>query len=412
MVLNSKIPKFLCSVFTVLGTWKPYNRSKTIQKAYNIYAVIILFSIIFLYGFLMVCNLMLIDDMSDLTDRLFMTVQQIGSNVKMIYIFINNKRFQQLLASVKHFEIETPAEEQLMERRMNFFGKVVFWYFFIPVSGINMMNLKAAMERTLTYSSWYPELDWRNNSRDYSIAYTHDSIGTDANCFLNVAMDSYYCFIMYMIATELLILGMRLNNMDFGIPDVFLHSNHNETALLSHKSHSSLVNCIRLHQEIIDLTKSIKMCMIWSYLPQVMLSALIICAITNEIALVTIVTNREMCRLENILTSPFNFEEIFGSRVCGFTNINSIIICNGNLVAMQFRAEEIITQNTLMSNQLYKSDWLKFISTIDGGKRDCLRRKTFIFFMEKLKQDEQILIGKLFPLGMNVFSAVSNSPPN
>lgn len=68
--------------------------------------------------------------------------------------------------------------------------------------------------------------------------------------------------------------------------------------------------------------------------------------------------------------------------------------------------QQVMSENEQLLFQLYSTNWLEII---DASKRDEPKscHKVLIIFMEILKEDKQIMIGKVFPLIHETFTAVS-----
>lgn len=86
----------------------------------------------------------------------------------------------------------------------------------------------------------------------------------------------------------------------------------------------------------------------------------------------------------------------------------------GNIFAMNafliqiflpcYFGQEITSESDFLSTRMYSSNWLDLIGTEDNGDYG----KIMIIFMERLKRNNQVLIGKMFPLSLNTFTAVSS----
>lgn len=68
--------------------------------------------------------------------------------------------------------------------------------------------------------------------------------------------------------------------------------------------------------------------------------------------------------------------------------------------------QEVMSEYDQLSHQLYSSNWLAIIAASKRNEpKSC--HKILIMFMEMLKHDQQIMIGKVFPLNLRTFTSVS-----
>lgn len=67
--------------------------------------------------------------------------------------------------------------------------------------------------------------------------------------------------------------------------------------------------------------------------------------------------------------------------------------------------QQVMSENEQLMFQLYSSNWLEIIdATKRNDPKSC--HKILIIFMETLKEDKQIMIGKVFPLIHETFTSV------
>lgn len=116
--------------------------------------------------------------------------------------------------SVNDFVIETEHETEFLQNRMEPFQKLALFYYILPnVCGINAyLKPLFAAKTELPFLGWYP-LDWKNNSLDYWITYVYQVVGILIEINLNVTMELFPSYLMYMLSTQMEILGMRLERI-------------------------------------------------------------------------------------------------------------------------------------------------------------------------------------------------------
>lgn len=88
--------------------------------------------------------------------------------------------------------------------------------------------------------------------------------------------------------------------------------------------------------------------------------------------------------------------------------INAAFVCVFlfQIFLMCMFGQELMTENDGLLFQLYSSSWPAIIAASQRDEpKSC--HQMLIIFMETLKEDKQIMIGKVFPLNLRTFSSVS-----
>lgn len=241
----SRVLSFLCGILAVFGLWKPFSYGKIFQTIYEIIGGLFLFMFAVLYAFLMFANLFLMKDFTDVTNRLFMSLTEIALAVKVISVYFNNKSVQRMRNLLLTFPVESADEDRVLKTSHSTFQTMVFMYFFVSNAAIQVGNIVAGLsgENKLAYPGWYPFFDWEHNKRDYWTIFVYQYLGMFITCNLNLAIDSYHCFIMHMISIEVGVFGDRLSA---------IQNNENESMdkmkanLIGHyKTHQHIKLCIR-----------------------------------------------------------------------------------------------------------------------------------------------------------------------
>lgn len=66
----------------------------------------------------------------------------------------------------------------------------------------------------------------------------------------------------------------------------------------------------------------------------------------------------------------------------------------------------LMSEYDSLSQKLYNSDWPNMIAALSKGDPKNLHM-ILVFFMETLKRERKIMIGKMFPLSLSTFTSVS-----
>lgn len=276
-IKSNPVLTFLCMILKLLGLWKPYKSDKFYQNLYEIFGGIFLFIFVILYTTLMVANLFLLDDMQDLTNRLFMSLTEVALTIKVINFYMNNRKCQRMRMLLLTFPIESPTEEKTLKTPNNALKNLIIMYYLLSNGSVQLTNSIAALSSGfhLPYSGYYPGFDWQHSARDYWIIYVYQCVGMIITCNLNVTIDSYYCTIMQMISMETRIFGDRLRSMQY---------KENVTTEMK----STLINHFQTHNHIKECIRELQNGLMWSYFTQVLLSGIVICSTTNELARVNL----------------------------------------------------------------------------------------------------------------------------
>lgn len=273
----TRISSFLCNTLCFLGLWKPYNESYLKMASYSIYSTVLLFVFPIFYSFFMVCSIFLLTDLSDLSDRLFMSLAETALTIKAINFIMNNFEWQLIFKEIKEFRIKSIWEQQIVTNRHRLFQKITFIYLFNANFYGFLMALIAALNGQMMYSGWYPGFDVQNSRLDFWIVYSFQGIGMAITANMNILLDSYYCFMMFMTSAHLNIFGNRLSSMQMG--------NSNRSII---RIRNELIEQIHVHQRINANFKLIRHNLEWAYFCQMLLSGIIISLITIEVAGVSI----------------------------------------------------------------------------------------------------------------------------
>lgn len=219
----------------------------------------------------MICDIFFLTDISDLSDRLYMSLAETALLIKAIHFVIYNTEWQQIFKEIKEFRINSIEEQTIINGRRRFFQKIVVLLF----SNANiygfLMALIAALNGKTMYSGWYPGFDVQNNKLDFWIIYGFQGIGMAITASMTLTLDTYYCFMMFMTESQLKIFGHRLSALQM----------ENRSVIRIRKE---LINHIHTHQRIDGTFESIRKTLQGALFFQILLSGIIISLITIELA--------------------------------------------------------------------------------------------------------------------------------
>lgn len=210
----------------------------------------------------MCANLYFLDDVSQLPDMLFISMTEVALVLKNINFFVNNRRLQYMLRCIRDFPMENQREHDIMTARLHSLAIQVLVYCGCIVISVSSSAISTALsgQEKLMYSGYYPGLDWKNNVVSYWCVFAYQYVGIMFTGFINVAIESYFCAMMYLLSGHIHILGIRLSQLGM-----------QRTTLLEQRS--MLIKHIQLHIEIIDFIRNLQHCLWWSFMCQLILSA-------------------------------------------------------------------------------------------------------------------------------------------
>lgn len=274
-VFTERISTFLCRMLLIFGLWKPFKKPNWLQNTYSLYSVVFLTIFSIMYAASMVVNIFLLTDFSELSNRLFMSLTEAALAIKVINFFLNNHEWQLILSELDDFRTKCARDEQVLWSRIRIFS-IAMNSFFINVqicvhaSGIFPL---VTGTKDLLYSGWYPGFDWENNRRDYWLIYGYQYIGIFITGNLNVAIDAYYWFVIHILSAQYNIVGHRIESIQF-----------DETKDSIAKVRLDLMQQMEAHQSLNSKLRLIQRNIQWAYFAQILLSSVVICSITRELA--------------------------------------------------------------------------------------------------------------------------------
>lgn len=250
----SLITKTLIILFRIFGLWYYPDTS----AAYKLYAFVLHFIFSFLYTICFVVNVFYLTDVSEATDSLCIGLTVLALFVKVLNFFWYNNLIQKILENIQQFELIDDNEIELVNDRTKTFLKLMVFYYFAPnTTGITtFINAVFVTPPQLPFNGWYP-LDWQHNNRDYWLTYFYQTFGMAMEINLNITIDLFPCYIMFMISVQMELLGGRLANIEGGpgkiMTDGKLMAKQQVDVWADgtdRQSERMIVDCIKIHQNI------------------------------------------------------------------------------------------------------------------------------------------------------------------
>lgn len=225
------------------------------SRAYRVYGISMLVIFSFLLTLTMLIQLFGFTDFDSLTDSMYMALTEFALFIKTANFFLRNDSMQQHVRTAKNFQLETHDEVKLFNTRMRFIRRIIVMLFV----SVNIAHFSTEMKTVFTpgllllFPASYPT-GWLDGGAKYLFVYGHQSIGAFITSNLSAALEAYTCVMLYMVAVQMEILGMRLRSFGHHTGD---NANRGQSdAKRMNKNHEQLGQLrefIQLHQRILML---------------------------------------------------------------------------------------------------------------------------------------------------------------
>lgn len=252
IVGESKLSKVFVFCFFAFGLWSKYEPATITSTLYNIISYTMHFTLSFCYTGFLVLGLLFISDVNQITLSICVSFTCVAYVAKILNFYWNNAGMKKCFKGVNDFVLENEHESEFLKKRMEPLRQLALFYYIIPnVCGITAyLKPFVASETELPFLGWYP-FDWKNNSMDYWLTYAYQVIGIFIEINLNVTMELFPSYLMYMLSTQMEILGMRLEGMTTSTSDIDKLAQN--ISIISEEQQEivrKLVKHLKLHQEL------------------------------------------------------------------------------------------------------------------------------------------------------------------
>lgn len=265
----------LCSVLFFGGLWKPLEKPKWFQNLYAAYSVVLLTIFSLIYTLAMVINIFLLTNFSDLSNRLFISLTEAALVIKVYNFLMNNREWQKILSEIETFRTKSAKDEEILRERAGVSQMLISVYFCncnFAVTALLVITLVGGAT-DLMFSGWYPGFDIDENRLDFWIVFLYQYVGMMITANVNIAIDSYYCFVMHILSAQANIIGHRMSSIDF-----------DDTTNSVQEVRMTLIRQINAHQHQNTVLALIQRNLQWAYFSQILMSSIVICSTTREFA--------------------------------------------------------------------------------------------------------------------------------
>lgn len=186
----------------------------------------------------MLLNFFYLTNVEETTHSLYMTLTCFALFFKTINFLWYNRDMQNNLKIVNNFELQNVDEMHLVTNRLRYYRNLwLCYYLMINITGLAAyISALYTQPRQLPFRAWYP-FDWRHDEKLYWMAYTYQVLGMIVQANLNISIEIFPGYLIYMAHVKMDILSLRLKRK---------YENEND----KQKSVHYLIDSIKLHQHI------------------------------------------------------------------------------------------------------------------------------------------------------------------
>lgn len=269
---------FLSSYLFLLGLWKPYKKPAWIQIVYSTYSTIFLTIFSIIYTASLVCDIFYITDFNYLANRLFMSLTELALVFKVVNFYFNTRDLQEILHGIKEYRIKSIEEENTINFREKIFRYTMGVYYTFPNLTCITLSIVPLYNgaKGLVFSACTPGFDWKCNRQDYWAVYIYQAVGIMLTGNLNVTIDTYHYYLLHMFSAHINIYGHRLSSIKV------------ENGDSAEKIRSVLIKRMHAHQRLNATYELIQKKMQLGYFCQILMSGVVICSTTRELARVNL----------------------------------------------------------------------------------------------------------------------------
>lgn len=236
-------------ILYIFGLWP----ETTTHPLYYIYSYSLHIFISLAYSLFQTINLVLsINDVDNFIESVYSTLTVLAYIFKLLNYIYYRDHIIECLTKLMKMQQSIRSDENIFRAKLKYLDRLTIAFYF----GANCTVLAAALKTLLSKSpilpiaSWYP-LDWRHNSRDFWIVFTHDILGAFIVGQTNLAMDSYAYYLMGMITAQFEMLHIHVKKLGTNFKKIEKTQRSYDNAC--RENELSLDLCIKEHQKLLEL---------------------------------------------------------------------------------------------------------------------------------------------------------------
>lgn len=273
---ESTISRILVFHLRMLGIWLP----EKFSTLYFVYSALLYIICSFTYVVCMCLNFLFLTTISDTTHSIYMTFTCVALLFKTTNFLWYNRDMKNNCKIINDFQLLNDDEVNFVRQRMR-----TYWNIWLSVYTMINATIVAAfvsavisIPKQLPFRAYYP-MDWQHNERNYWIVYTYQVVGMVVQANLNIVVEVFPGFLIYMVSVKMDILSKRLRRIGKNLKKSSVQHIDSSRAE-QRKSIIDLMDCIKLHQHIANFIGQIEDNFSIAYFVQFCLSGIVICSVT------------------------------------------------------------------------------------------------------------------------------------
>lgn len=412
------------------GLWHPASSWPYRLYSYALHAVCTL-----LYVLSLIVGIFGLRTTNALISASAMTCTLVALNVKVLNLYRNNERIRACLHEIAEFRLQTDDscdgdggdgddgdnaaaitttdditaaaptanERSIVARRVRLFTTVAAGLYVMGNTAGASQYAAAYVRGEPPFAAWYPgratvhPMFW----------YWYQVGGMLMLSNLNMTMELFPSYLMYMLSVQLRVLAARMRRLGDGVRmrGAFEGARESRGQWLARRK---LRECIRTHQQILRGLAAVESGFEVGFFAQITASAAIVCAMAVQLTIVR-ATRGELdllsAQLHNIQSDLIGIMLHYHSQNSPRDDAAAyayFVTFFGSIVAQCllpcYFGHEVITSSERLPNAAYAAHWTQMPVAF---------RRLLVVFMERVKRTSVIRAGKMLPLSLDTFRAVS-----
>lgn len=239
-------------VFRLVGLWPNGNRS----IIYAVYGAVI--CTVFPFALTLVEFIQMINftEHEQITDAMFMALTELAVLIKYVNFYCHWRSMHELYETAKKFQLETKAEEKLLNERMRF----NFWIVLLLFTSMNMAHMGAEIktilspELLLPFPAWYPH-SWIDGDVKYWFTYAHNAFSHFLGSNLVSAVDGFPTSLLFIVSVQMEIFGCRMKMLGHdGTQADTEHETKRDKQGRNLRQLERIKKCIQTHIQILEFS--------------------------------------------------------------------------------------------------------------------------------------------------------------
>ncbi|XP_055840510.1 odorant receptor 2a-like [Episyrphus balteatus] len=247
-----------------------YPKNHNWKLLYTVYAIILNATVTLFFPLTLIVNCFLSENFTELCENLYITITDVICNLKFLNVFIVRKKLLAVKDILDRLDTRAKTDDEIHALRMGIRSAHKCFCIFAIMFGCAIITSQLVVylssERTLMYPAWLP-LNWKTSYRDFLIAHSYQVYGLTVQAIQDLGNDTYPQAYLRILCAHIEALSLRISKLG------------NKKGMNSKEVNKELIECIKDHQIIIELHKTIQQIISTACLAQFMCTGLAQCTI-------------------------------------------------------------------------------------------------------------------------------------